>query len=118
MSEGTQLIRGLEGVVAAETRLCDLDGANGRLAYGGYDIDELARKASFEEVCYLLWEGELPDRAALDRFRAELADSRSIPHALVEAFRLMPRDTDPMRVLIAWGVASRWPGVGTRAGYP
>ena len=101
MSEGTQLIRGLEGVVAAETRLCDLDGANGRLAYGGYDIDELARKASFEEVCYLLWEGELPDRAALDRFRAELADSRSIPHALVEGFRLMPRDTDPMRVLQA-----------------
>ena len=79
MSEGTQLIRGLEGVVAAETRLCDLDGKNGRLAYGGYDIDELARKATFEEVCYLLWEGELPDRAALDRFSAELVAVRAIP---------------------------------------
>ena len=101
MSEGTQLIRGLEGVVAAETRLCDLDGKNGRLAYGGYDIDELARKASFEEVCYLLWEGELPDRAALDRFRVELVAVRAIPPALVEGFRLMPRDTDPMRVLQA-----------------
>jgi citrate synthase len=50
MTEGSQLIRGLEGVVAAETRLCDLDGRNGRLAYGGYDIDELARQATFEDV--------------------------------------------------------------------
>ena len=60
MTEGSALIRGLEGVVAAETRLCDLDGRNGRLAYGGYDIDELARQSSFEEVAYLLWHGELP----------------------------------------------------------
>ena len=67
MTEGSQLIRGLEGVVAAETRLCDLDGQNGRLAYGGYDIDELARQATFEEVAYLLWHGELPTRAQLDR---------------------------------------------------
>ena len=50
MTEGSGLIRGLEGVVAAETKLCDLDGANGRLAYCGYDIAELARQASFEEV--------------------------------------------------------------------
>ena len=63
MTEGSQLIRGLEGVVAAETRLCDLDGRNGRLAYGGYDIDELARQATFEDVAYLLWHDELPARA-------------------------------------------------------
>ena len=60
MAEGSQLIRGLEGVVAAETRLCDLDGAHGRLAYCGYDIAELASRATFEEVAYLLWHGELP----------------------------------------------------------
>jgi citrate synthase len=54
MTEGSQLIRGLEGVVAAETRLCDLDGRNGRLAYGGYDIDELARQGTLEDVAYLL----------------------------------------------------------------
>ncbi|TMQ14084.1 MAG: citrate synthase, partial [Candidatus Rokuibacteriota bacterium] len=54
MSESSGLIRGLEGVVAAETQLCDLDGANGRLAYRGYDIADLARRASFEEVTYLL----------------------------------------------------------------
>src|SRR5216110_3595100 len=65
--EGTQLIRGLEGVVAAETALCDLDGKNGRLAYRGYDIEDLARRASFEEVCHLLWYGELPTAAQLDK---------------------------------------------------
>ena len=101
MTEGSALIRGLEGVVAAETHLCDLDGRNGRLAYGGYDIDELARQSSFEEVAYLLWHGELPKKAELDRFGVELAAVRPIPPALIEAFRLMPRDTDPMRVLQA-----------------
>jgi citrate synthase len=101
MTEGSQLIRGLEGVVAAETRLCDLDGRNGRLAYGGYDIDELARRATFEEVAYLLWHGELPARTQLDRFQAELAAARDIPDALIRAFALMPRETDPMRVLQA-----------------
>jgi citrate synthase len=101
MTESSQLIRGLEGVVAAETRLCDLDGKNGRLAYCGYDIDELARQATFEEIAYLLWHGELPPRARLAGFQAELAAARPIPTDLVRAFALMPRDTDPMRVLQA-----------------
>jgi 2-methylcitrate synthase len=101
MAAGSQLIRGLEGVVAAETKLCDLDGANARLAYGGYNIDDLARKATFEEVCYLLWHGELPRAAQLDRITTELIAAREIPSALPQAFALMPRDTDPMRVLQA-----------------
>src|SRR5436309_14208228 len=97
--EGSQLIRGLEGVVAAETELCDLDGTNGRLAYRGYDIADLAGQATFEEVAYLLWMGELPTRVELDRFLAELAAARPIPEDLVKAFALMPKQTDPMRVL-------------------
>jgi citrate synthase len=101
MAEGSQLIRGLEGVVAAETKLCDLDGANARLAYGGYNIDDLARQATFEEVCYLLWYGELPKAAQFDRITTELIAAREIPAALLDAFRLMPKDTDPMRVLQA-----------------
>src|SRR5262247_3853055 len=104
MTEGSGLIRGLEGVVAAETRLCDLDGANGRLAYCGYDIAELARLASFEEVCHLLWHGELPKPAQLDALVVGLTVSREIPGELIQAFRLMPKTTDPMRVLQA-GVA-------------
>ncbi len=101
MSEGGQLIRGLEGVVAAETRLCDLDGANGRLAYGGFDIADLARQATFEEVSYLLWQGDLPSKAQLDRFTTELIAARGIPGELIQEFRLMPKATDPMRVLQA-----------------
>ena len=101
MVEGTQLIRGLEGVVAAETELCDLDGTNGRLAYRGYDIDDLARKATFEEVVHLLWLGELPNKGQLDRFTAELAAARPIPADLVKTYALMPKQTDPMRVLQA-----------------
>ena len=101
MAEGSQLIRGLEGVVAAETKLCDLDGANARLAYGGYSIDDLARQATFEEVCNLLWYGELPKAAQLDRITTELIAAREVPTALLDAFRLMPKGTDPMRVLQA-----------------
>jgi citrate synthase len=101
MAEGSQLIRGLEGVVAAETKLCDLDGANARLTYGGYNIDDLAHQATFEEVCYLLWDGELPKAAQLDRITTELIAAREIPPALLDALRLMPKDTDPMRVLQA-----------------
>ena len=84
MAEGSQLIRGLEGVVAAETKLCDLDGANARLAYGGYSIDDLARQATFEEVCYLLWYGELPRAAQLDQITTELIAAREIPTALLD----------------------------------
>jgi 2-methylcitrate synthase len=101
MTEGSGLIRGLEGVVAAETQLCDLDGANGRLAYRGYDIADLAQQATFEQVTHLLLHGDLPKPAQLDGFVVQLTASRSIPAELVQAFRLMPRDTDPMRVLQA-----------------
>src|SRR5437762_4477631 len=99
--EGSQLIRGLEGVVAAETKLCDLDGKNGRLAYGGYDIEDLARRASFEDVCHLLWYGDLPNAAQLDKTTLALIAAREIPADLVQAFGLMPKATDPMRVLQA-----------------
>jgi citrate synthase len=99
--EGSQLIRGLEGVVAAETALCDLDGKNGRLAYRGYDIEDLARRASFEEVCHLLWYGELPTAAQLDKTTLALIAAREIPPEIVHSFQLMPKDTDPMRVLQA-----------------
>src|SRR2546430_16409378 len=101
--EGSQLIRGLEGVVAAETALCDLDGQNGRLAYRGYDIEDLARRASFEEVCHLLWYGELPTAAQLDKTTLGLIAARDIPAELVQTFRPMPEDTDPLRVLPAGG---------------
>jgi len=97
--ESSQLIRGLEGVVAAPTQLCDLDGTHGRLAYRGYDITDLARHASFEEVAHLLWHGDLPTGGELDRTTVALIAARDIPRELVETFRLTPKDTDPMRAL-------------------
>jgi citrate synthase len=101
MSEGSGLIRGLEGVVAAETQLCDLDGAHGRLAYRGYDIADLAQKATFEEVTYLLLHGELPKATQLDAFVVGLTAAREIPREMLQVFRLAPKGTDPMRVLQA-----------------
>ncbi len=99
MAAESELIRGLEGVVAAESALCDLDGANGRLAYRGYDIAELAGQASFEEVLHLLWNGELPTRARVDALKGELVAARPLPDALISAYRLPPKDVDPMRAL-------------------
>ena len=99
MTESSGLIRGLEGVIAAETRLCDLDGVSGRLAYRGYDIADLAREATFEDVAYLLWHGALPTRAELERLQAELIAARPIPDALIAAYRLFPKTVDPMRAL-------------------
>jgi citrate synthase len=99
MSEGSGLVKGLEGVVAAETALCDLDGAGGRLAYRGYDIAELARQSTYEEIAHLLWRGELPTRAQVDGFTAELAAARPVPEPLLAAFRLLPKNADPMRAL-------------------
>jgi citrate synthase len=100
-TEGSGLIRGLEGVVAAETQLCDLDGANGRLAYRGYDIADLARHATFEEVTYLLLHGDLPKAAALDALVVGLTAAREIPREMLQIFRMAPKGTDPMRVLQA-----------------
>ena len=99
MATDTGLIKGLEGVVAAESALCDLDGANGRLAYRGYDIADLAGHASFEEVLHLLWLGDLPTRAQLNALNGGLVAARPIPDALIETYRLLPKDVDPMRAL-------------------
>jgi citrate synthase len=84
------LVRGLEGVIAAPTAICDLDGVNGRLAYGGYDIADLSREATFEEVVYLLWHGELPNRAQLGELSQQLVANRAIPEQLVTAMCLYP----------------------------
>jgi citrate synthase len=99
MAADASLLRGLEGVVATTTRLCDLDGAGGRLAYHGYDIDDLARHATFEEVVWLLWHGELPGLAALDGFRRELAEARPLAPLMLRTLKLLPKDMHPMRAL-------------------
>ena len=64
---------GLEDTVATSSAICYLDGDRGVLAYCGYDIHDLARHATFEEVCYLLWHRRLPTRAELGDLQSQLA---------------------------------------------
>ena len=77
-------IPGLEGVVAAQTRLSSVDGLAGELLIAGYPVEELAPKLTFEEAAWLLWRGSLPDAAQLAGFRAALAERRELPAALVD----------------------------------
>jgi citrate synthase len=70
---------GLDGVIAASTRLSHIDGERGELMVAGYRIDEIAEHAGFEEMTWLLWHGELPSAVELGRFRDTLAASRTIP---------------------------------------
>jgi citrate synthase len=90
---------GLEGVVVAETRLSAIDGEKGELIYAGYDIDDLARNTTFEEVAYLLWNDRLPTRAELDELNRQLVAERAIPEQVLEMLRAFPRDADAMAAL-------------------
>ncbi len=77
---------GLEGVVATRTRLSKVDGTAGRLVIGGFPIEELAGRASFEETLYLLWKDTLPDGVELAALREELTRLRALPEIVVEVF--------------------------------
>jgi len=94
-----QPIRGLEGVVAAETSLSFVDADNGKLYYRGYDIDELAGRVCFEEAVHLLWTGSLPSRGCLEELRSELIADMRLPQQVYEMIRLAPPSADPMVVL-------------------
>ncbi|MCE7987805.1 MAG: citrate synthase/methylcitrate synthase [Caldilinea sp. CFX5] len=74
---------GLEGVIAAETRLSHVDGQKGELIIGGFPLEAFAGEATFEETVYLLWHGDLPDAQALAAFRQQLAGLRTLPEAVV-----------------------------------
>jgi len=91
---------GLEGVVAAETAVSEVDGANGRLIYrGGYLIEDLAPVASYEEIAYLLWHGELPTESQLDGLRHQMAAARRLNDAGRGALMAMDPASDPMDTL-------------------
>jgi citrate synthase len=90
---------GLEGVVVAETRLSKINGEAGTLVYGGYSIEELAEHATFEEVCHLLWEGDLPDAARLSELRRQISAEYALPDHVLGLIRSAPRDAHPMSVL-------------------
>jgi citrate synthase len=95
-----QLKKGLEGVLVAESSLSYIDGDAGTLVYRGYDIDELARGASFEEVLYLLWNDDLPTSEELAEFTDPLADEQAIGDGVIDTLEtLAAADERPMAAL-------------------
>jgi 2-methylcitrate synthase len=90
---------GLRGQSAGETSLCTVGQSGSGLTYRGYDIADLAENATFEEVAYLLFNGELPTQAQLDTYIAELTDLRDLPQALKEVLQRIPADAHPMDVM-------------------
>src|ERR671923_722305 len=81
---------GLEDTVATTSAICYLDGDKGVLAYCGYDIHDLAKGATFEEVCHLLWHRRLPTRAELGDLQSQLAAARPLPEAVIRLMRSLP----------------------------
>ncbi len=95
----TAAARGLEGIVAAHSGICWIDGDAGVLAYRGIDIHELAQKSTFEETAYLLWFGKLPTATELKEFRSHLSSGRILPKEIIQLMQELPRHAMPMEVL-------------------
>jgi 2-methylcitrate synthase len=91
--------RGLEGVVALDSKICDIDGGVGRLVYAGYEIDDLARHTTFEDVVHLLWSGELPAAGQRQDLLDQLARTRTLPPSVVDLIDAAPTTASPMAVL-------------------
>jgi citrate synthase len=95
----TQAPKGLEGIVATNSKICYIDGDRGVLAYLGIDIHELADHSTFEETCYLLWFGKLPTRTELSDLQRRLAEERKLDPAIITMLRNAPANALPMDVL-------------------
>ncbi len=93
---------GLKDVVAAETRLSHVDGEAGVLVIGGYPLEEIAERATYEEMVHLLWHGSLPTEAALDGFMSELAASRPLSGVTHDLLRGAAKNADPSSTWSAW----------------
>src|SRR6266404_3176582 len=89
---------GLAGVIAGETAICWVD-PNAGLMYRGYDIHEMGDKATFEEVAYLLLNGELPNAKQFREFKQQIASERALPKQVEEMMRLIPKNAHPMDTL-------------------
>jgi len=104
MSEATYA-KGLAGVIAAESKICRIDGQQGLLSYRGYTIQDLAANSTFSESAYLLLYGALPTKAQLDEFDARLTSYRAIDDSVVNVLKALPKTTHPMLALQA-GIAA------------
>ena len=91
--------KGLEGIVAANSGICWIDGEAGVLSYRGIDIHDLAENSTFEETTFLLWNGYLPNELALREFATHLAISRRLDQRIIGMIANFPREASPMEVL-------------------
>ncbi|MFT5855503.1 MAG: citrate synthase, partial [Verrucomicrobiales bacterium] len=94
-----EVSKGLEGVVANESALSNVEGKEGKLSYLGYTIDELVEHTTFEEVMYLLHRGDLPNSADLDKFVKVLRGQRELPQGVIDFLKGAPIDAGPMDVI-------------------
>jgi len=95
----TEISRGLEGIYVAETKLCRIDGQKGELVYAGYDIFDLAENSTFEEVCFLLWNQRLPNKAELDALHQQLEQDRPLTDLNSRLLKELVGIVKPMRGL-------------------
>lgn len=91
--------KGLEGIIAAETRIGDVRGQEGVLLYCGYDINELAGKATYEEVVHLLFHNRLPNRTELDKLTTALRAERELPQGVIDYLLAAPKSARPIDVM-------------------
>jgi len=104
MTTETQPVRGLENVVVASTKLSAIDGTAGRLIYAGFDIHDLAERATFEEIAYLLWYGDLPTAAQLRAFSGRVAAERALTAEELDLVKSIPakgHGMDALRTLVS-----------------
>jgi citrate synthase len=95
----TNYAKGLEGVIAAESEICQIDGASGKLYYRGYSIEDLAKYSSFEETTYLLLFEQLPTQDQLADFTDSMRKCRDLPDAVQQMIRNFPPGGSPMELL-------------------
>jgi len=90
---------GLRGVVVGASTVSDVVGDKGELIYQGYNIHELAKSSTFEEVAFLLWNKRLPRRAELDELKRAIGEAYAVPKPIIDLLRQIPREADPIDVL-------------------
>lgn len=99
LSQYPHINKGLEGIVAFSSTKSFIDGQEGKLIFAGYTIDTLAENATFEEVCFLLWNDRLPNQSELDELNSKLQNERSLPETVVNYLENTSKNAEPMAVL-------------------
>lgn len=97
--QSTAAAAGLRGVVAAQSKIGDVDGEKGILIYQGYNIHDLAEHSTFEEVVYLLWNARLPKKGELEDLKRQFQENYEAPPEIIEMMKTFPKEADPMDVL-------------------